>query len=64
MFIRDHKGHIVNIDEPKFTNDKELYLHLWFAQYNIVIGLIMFRTYHKARQNFLLRGLSKLLVFC
>ncbi len=37
MFIRDHKGHIVNIDEPKFTNDKELYLHLWFAQYNIVI---------------------------
>ena len=22
MFIRDHKGHLVDIDETKFTNEK------------------------------------------
>ena len=37
MFVRDHTGYLVRIDETKFINDKELYLHLWFTQYNIVI---------------------------
>ena len=42
MFVRNHAGSLVNIDETKFTNDKELYSHLWKTIYNIVIEELSF----------------------
>jgi len=37
MFVRNHMGRLVNIDETKFTNDKELYAQLWLTLYNVRI---------------------------
>ena len=37
MFVRNHTGRLVNIDETKFTNDKELYAQLWLMLYDVRI---------------------------
>jgi hypothetical protein len=37
MFVRNHTGRLVNIDETKFTNDKELYAQLWLTLYDVRI---------------------------
>lgn len=37
MFVRNHMGRLVNIDETKFTNDKELYARLWLTLYDVRI---------------------------
>ena len=37
MFIRNHTGHIIEINAQKFINEKEFYKHLWQVMYNITI---------------------------
>ncbi len=37
MWIRNHKGKIVNFDITKYHNEKDLYSALWQIKFNIEI---------------------------
>lgn len=44
MFVRDHNGRLVRMDNDAFRNEKELYSYLWRTMYNIVIEEPSFNT--------------------
>ena len=38
MYLRNHKGKIVFLDEKKYTNEKDLYIAIWKIKYNLDIA--------------------------
>ena len=38
MYLRNHKGKIVFLDEKKYTNEKDLYIAIWKIKYNLYIA--------------------------
>lgn len=38
MYIRTYKGHLVFLDENKFSSEREFYIELWKIKYNIDIA--------------------------
>jgi hypothetical protein len=38
MYLRNHKGKIVLLDEKKYTNERDLYIAIWKIRFNIDIA--------------------------
>ena len=38
MYLRNHKGKIVFIDEKKYNSERKLYIEIWKIKYNIDIA--------------------------
>ena len=38
LYLRNYKGKIIEINEEKFTSEKELYILIWKTKYNIDIS--------------------------
>ena len=38
MYLRNHKGKIVFLDEKKYTNENDLYIAIWKIKYNLDIA--------------------------
>jgi len=34
MYLRNHKGKLVLLDEKKYTNERDLYIAVWRIKYN------------------------------
>jgi len=40
MYLRNHKGKLVYLDENKYTSERELYIKIWKIKYNTNIAKV------------------------